>query len=64
MPAGHSRAAQVREDDGTVRWFGSQPAWGETLEDARVRFLSRFEGTCIRAAEREQNVRGTDSEEG
>lgn len=32
--------------------FGKQPFWPESFSDAQVRFLERFETTCVKAVER------------
>lgn len=43
---------EILSTDNVPRLFGTQPAWPESFSSAQVRFLERFESTCIKGVEK------------
>lgn len=46
----------IRDANGDVRMFGTQPEYPEPMIDAQLRFLERFESTAVKAVERQHGL--------
>jgi len=46
----------VADEKGAPKHFGELPTWPESFAAAQVRFLERYEATCIKGVERQRNA--------